>query len=136
MPTKPLAQEIAAAQRERDAAERKLRILLEAQRALLDETIAAETERLHSSHSDGTISEMQAETAHSLGVRIAEGRKRQSKSRKAQLAANLTDKEVAELTGYNRSTVCKWHNGTIKVPDAAQEILAKRGIPRASWSKR
>jgi DNA-binding transcriptional regulator YiaG len=89
---------------------------------------------LHNSHSEGTLSDMQAENSHSLGVRIAEGRKGQSASRKAQIAANLTDKEVATLTGYNRTTVCKWHNGTIKVPEEAQKLLAKRGISRAVWN--
>lgn len=79
---------------------------------------------------------MQTESAQSLGVRIAAGRKGQSKSRKAQIAANLTDKQVEDLTGYNRSTVCKWHAGSMKVPEAARKLLAKHGIPETSWAKR
>jgi len=79
---------------------------------------------------------MQGESAQSLGVRIAAGRNGQSASRKAQIAAGLRDEDVAELTGYNRSTVCKWHNGSMKVPEDARKQLAKRGIPSGSWSKR
>jgi transcriptional regulator with XRE-family HTH domain len=80
---------------------------------------------------------MQAESAQSpIGVRIAAGRAGQSTSRKAQIEAKLTDAAVAKLTGYNRSTVCKWHNGSMKVPPEAQKLLAKRGIPATSWTKR
>ena len=136
MPRRVLDAEIAAARRERDEADRKLKILLEAQRALLDETVAAETERLHDSHSGRTLPFVQEESSHSIGVRIAAGRGHQSKSRQAQIAAGLTDKVVADLTGYSRTAVCKWHNGTMKIPEEAQKLLAKRGIPRASWSNR
>lgn len=79
---------------------------------------------------------MQAEISHSLGVRIAAGRDGQSASRKAQIAADLTDREVADLTGCHRTTVCKWHAGTMKIPEKAQKLLAKRGIPANVWAKR
>jgi len=97
-----------------------------------------ELEKLHltESHSERTISSMQAESSHSIGVRIANGRRGQSESRKAQIAANLTDKEVSTLTGYSRTTVCKWHNGTMRIPEEAQKLLAKHGVPRVSWSNR
>lgn len=104
--------------------------------AMKERALFAELLALHESHSERTLSPMQAESAHSLGVRIAAGRAGQSESRKAQIVVGLTDKDVAELTGYSRSTVCKWHSGTIKVPDDAQRLLAKRGIPVLAWSKR
>jgi predicted TIM-barrel enzyme len=136
-----LDREIAARRRRREklaaelaAEDAAVAALLAAQAALIG--AAVEEERLHGSHSERTISGMQVETSHSLGVRIAGGRAGQSASRKAQIAANLTDKQVAELTGYERSTVCKWHNGTVRVPEDARKLLAKRGIPASSWSKR
>lgn len=138
---KILEEEIIVARRERDriaillaAEEGKLAALIEAARALREEMI--EKHRLQDAHSDVTIPGMQAESAQSLGVRIAAGRKNQSESRKAQIAAGLTDEEVATLTDYNRSTVCKWHNGSMKVPEDARKLLAKHGIPGSSWKKR
>lgn len=133
------AADIARAQLARDRAAAKLAAAdaeLQALIGLMREQREAVIEALHDSHSDGTISPMQANSEHSLGVRIAGGRADQSASRKAQIAANLTDKEVADLTGYNRSTVCKWHNGSMKVPEEARKLLAKRGIPASSWTKR
>lgn len=135
MPRRPLDNEIAKARAAKAAADAKLAALLMEQARLVDEVV--EEERLHDSHSERTLSDMQADSAQSqLGVRIAAGRAGQSASRKAQIAAGLRDEDVAELTGYNRSTVCKWHNGSMKVPEEARKLLAKRGIPAGSWSKR
>jgi plasmid maintenance system antidote protein VapI len=72
---------------------------------------------------------------HSLGVRIAAGRKGQTASRKAQVAAGLTDKKVAEMLDVPRSTVCKWHLGQTRIPASSADRLARKGIPRSSWSK-
>lgn len=141
MPKRPLDAEVLKAQREAQeamaiakAAEAKLQALMRAR----DELFAAleEEHRLTGAHSDSTILPMQQESAQSLGVRIAAGRGHQSKSRKAQIAAGLTDADVAKLTDYNRSTVCKWHAGSMKVPETARKLLAKHGIPETSWSKR
>lgn len=138
---KILEEEIGVARQERDriaillaVEEGKLAALTEAARALREEKI--EKHRLQDAHSDVTIPNMQAESAQSIGVRIAAGRGHQSDSRKAQIKAGLTDSDVAKLTGYNRSTVCKWHAGTMKVPEEARKLLAKRGIAAGSWSKR
>jgi hypothetical protein len=141
VPRRPLDKEVARATARRDKAaamlaaeDAALEALLKAQAELFE--AVAEEHRLQGSHSDSTLSPMQAESSHSLGVRIAGGRSGQSDSRKAQIAANLTDKQVSELTGYDRTTVCKWHNGSIRVPEKARKLLAKHGIPASSWSNR
>lgn len=117
-----------------EAEKAKLEALIESARRLRDEYV--ENHRLTDSQSTSTISLMQGQSEQSLGVRIAAGRKNQSESRKAQIAAGLTDEEVAALTDYNRSTVCKWHNGSMKVPEDVRKLLAKHGIPGNSWKKR
>jgi hypothetical protein len=141
VPRRPLEAEVTRARRRRDrlaaqlaAEDAALEALLKAQRELLE--AVGEYQRLYDSQSTVTISPMQPPSAQSIGVRIAAGRNGQSASRKAQIAAGLRDEDVADLTGYNRSTVCKWHNGSMKVPEDARKLLAKRGIPAGSWSKR
>jgi DNA-binding transcriptional regulator YiaG len=110
-----------------------LEALLKAQAELFE---AVAEEHLHEEHSEGTISLMQEHSSPSLGVRIASGRDGITTSRKAQLAANLTDKQVAKLLGVGRSTVCKWHLGTLQIPESARSALEKRGIPGRVWRKK
>jgi DNA-binding transcriptional regulator YiaG len=106
-----------------------LEALLKAQAELFE---AVAEEHLHEEHSARKIEGMQE---HSLGVRIAAGRKGQTASRQAQVAAGLTDQKVADMLKVPRSTVCKWHLGQTRIPAAFADRLVKRGIPRTSWSK-
>lgn len=133
MPRRPLAAEIAAVRARIAADGRKLALLLEAQRLLIE---AVGEEVLHAEQSRNIIPEMQADNVISRGVAIAAGRGGQTASRMAQIAANLTDKQVAALLKVSRSTVCKWHLGTLRIPERAQAALEKRGIGRAAWLKR
>jgi len=126
-----LEHRIAAHEAEGSRLQAALAALKEAQRALID--AMNEESHLTRSHSDRTISPMQE---HSLGVRIAAGRSGQTESRKAQIRLGLTDGEVAEMLGVKRSTVCKWHLGSTRIPDEARKTLAKRGIPANSWGKK
>ena len=112
------------------------RLRAELATALREVALFEELIHLHSEHSEHIVGEMQANSEHSLGVRIAAGRDGQTASRKAQIAVGLTDAEVAKLLKVSRSTVCKWHLGTLRIPERAQAFLEKRGIPRTHWLKR
>jgi DNA-binding transcriptional regulator YiaG len=110
---------------------------LKAQRELLEAVGEFHrNEVLHAEHSDVTISPMQEHSSQSRGVRIASGRDGITESRKAQLAINLTDRQVAKLMKVSRSTVCKWHLGSLQIPDAARDALEKRGIPGRVWGRK
>jgi hypothetical protein len=94
--------------------------------------------RLHDGDNRSNISSnMQAETeGKSRRTKISAGRaQKETPSRLASVAADLTDLMIADITGAGRSTVQAWHSGARSIPRAHAEKLAKRGIPVSSWPK-
>ncbi len=93
--------------------------------------------RLHHEQDRSNIdSNMQMETAgKSRSTKISAGRARiDSKSRTAAVAANLSDGDIAEITGASRQAVQKWHTGKMAIPKRHAKKLADR-IPPATWPR-
>jgi hypothetical protein len=116
---------VAAHRRKADEAQARVRLLEELRRLHLGE------------NRSNLSSNMQAETAgKSRRTRISAGRaEKDTPSRQAAVAADLTDLMIAEITGAGRSTVQAWHSGARAVPRRHAEKLAKRGIPVDCWAK-
>lgn len=80
---------------------------------------------------------MQLETAgKSRAAKISAGRSTiESDSRKAAEKADLTDGQIAEITGASRQAVQKWHTGLMAIPKRHAAKLVSRGIPLAAWQR-
>lgn len=101
--------------------------------ALYDELL-----RLHDGDNRSNIgSNMQLETeGKTRSTKISASRSRiESKSRAAAVAADLSDGEIATLTGASRQAVQKWHTGKLSIPKRHAKKLADRGIPLESWQR-
>jgi hypothetical protein len=114
------------------------RLRLELATALKEAELFRQILGLHQDENRSNIgSNMQAETTgKSRRTRISAGRaEKDTPSRQAAVAADLTDLMIAEITGAGRSTVQAWHSGARAVPRRHAEKLAKRGIPVDCWAK-
>jgi DNA-binding transcriptional regulator YiaG len=101
--------------------------------ALYDELL-----RLHGEANRSNIdSNMQLETAgKSRSTKISAGRSRiESASRTAAVALDLSDGDIAEITGASRQAVQKWHTGKMAIPKRHAAKLVSRGIPLDSWQR-
>ena len=115
---------IARHEREIDIARREI--------ALYDELL-----RLHHEQDRSNLSSnMQASTeGKSRATKISAGRARiESKSRDAAVKADLSDGDIAEITGASRQAVQKWHTGKMAIPKRHAKKLADR-IPVDSWPR-
>lgn len=96
-----------------------------------------EIERLHGGPNRSNIgSNMQVQTeGKSRATKISAGRSRiKSASRDAAVVADLSDGDIAEITGASRQAVQKWHTGKMAIPKRHAKKLADR-IPLESWPR-
>lgn len=75
-------------------------------------------------------------TGKSRATKISAAKGADTKSRRAAIAADLTDGEIAVITGASRQAVQKWHAGLLAIPRRhADRLAARHGISVDSWSR-